>query len=140
MESYLLLLYLVILSIYDCREKQVPAVFLYVGIGLTALWLVSGGRNLQEIGTLLLGMLPGLFLLLVAFATKKAGYGDGIVLAVAGAVLGYRQAVLVFCIGLLLVSLVSMLLLLLRKVNGRTKIPFLPFLTAAYVVQWVLII
>lgn len=135
MEKYLLLFLLVILSIFDCKERQIPAAMLYAGMAAAVIWQFSGGICWQTAGTLLLGILPGIFLLLTALITKKAGCGDGMALAVVGAVSGYRQAVFALCMGLLLVSLVSVPLLLLHKVNGRTQIPFLPFLTAAYAVQ-----
>lgn len=134
-ENYLLLFFLVILSIYDCKERQIPTALLYAGMTAAVIWQLSRGIHWQTAGTLLLGILPGMFLLLIAFVTQKAGYGDGMVLAVVGAVSGYRQAAFVLCMGLILASLVSVPLLLLHKVNGRTPIPFLPFLTVAYAVQ-----
>ena len=60
---------------------------------------------------------------------------DGAVLVVAGAVLGYQRAVLLFCISLMLTAFVSAVLLLLHKVSGKTRIPYLPFMTTAFLIQ-----
>lgn len=135
MEIFILLFYLVILSIYDCREKQVPRVLLFIGVVVTVISLLATVIDGQQLLYRILGLLPGQFLLLVAFATKKAGYADGIVLSVIGMILGYQKAVFLFCISLLLMSLVAVLLLFLHKVNGRTRLPYLPFLTVTYVIQ-----
>lgn len=135
MEIYILLFYLVILSVYDCREKQVPGVLLFIGVVVAVISLLIVVIDGQQIWYRILGLLPGLFLLLVAFVTKKAGYADGIVLAVTGMVLGYQKTMILFCISLLLISVISVLLLFLHKVNGRTRLPYLPFLTVTYVIQ-----
>lgn len=135
MEIYILLFYLVILSVYDCREKQVPGVLLFIGVVVAVISLLIVVIDGQQIWYRILGLLPGLFLLLVAFVTKKAGYADGIVLAVTGMVLGYQKTMILFCISLLLISVISVLLLFLHKVNGRTRLPYLPFLTVVYVIQ-----
>ena len=135
MEIYILLFYLVILSVYDCREKQVPGVLLFIGVVVAVISLLIVVIDGQQVWYRILGLLPGLFLLLVAFVTKKAGYADGIVLAVTGMVLGYQKTMILFCISLLLISVISVLLLFLHKVNGRTRLPYLPFLTVVYVIQ-----
>lgn len=135
MEIYILLFYLVILSVYDCREKQVPGVLLFIGVVVAVISLLIVVIDGQQVWYRILGLLPGLFLLLVAFVTKKAGYADGIVLAVMGMVLGYQKTMILFCISLLLISVISVLLLFLHKVNGRTRLPYLPFLTVTYVIQ-----
>ena len=130
-----LLLYLSILSIYDCREKKVPTVLLYLGIAVAVFLSAAEGITERQIVYQFIGWLPGIFLILAAFATKKAGYADGIVLGIAGAVLGYQRAVILFCVSLLLLSVVSVLLLFLHKVSGKTRIPYLPFLTTAFLMQ-----
>ena len=127
--------FILILSVYDCREKQVPVVLLSVGGAVTAILMVVQGLCGQQLLYLLPAVLPGVFLLLVAFVTKKAGYADGIVLILVWAVCGYQEAVLAFAISLFVLALASVLLLLLHKVNGRTRIPYLPFLTAALALQ-----
>ena len=79
-------------------------------------------------GTVLIGMLPGVGMLLVARFSGAAGYGDGLVLVGLGMLLGIWRVLLLLAGSLFALSLVSLLLLLLGKVRGNTRIPFLPFL------------
>lgn len=128
------LLYLLILSKYDYREKQVPSVLIYVGAGCTFLsvmweWLAEGVNSGQA-----LGMLPGLLLIVLAAVTGKAGIADGVVLLIAGAVIGYPNILFAFCISLLLFCVVSVVLLCLRKIKLHENLPYLPFLTVAVVI------
>lgn len=134
----LLLLYLLILSRYDYREKQVPVVLLYVGIGAAVLLLVWEIFSGRIVWTRLLGILPGILLLLTAVLTRQVGLADGIVLSIVGVVLGYQAVMLLFCISLMLFCVVTILLLFFRKVNGRAVLPYLPFLTVAVVIQQVI--
>ena len=120
----LLLLYLLILSRYDYREKQVPVVLLYVGIGAAVLLLVWEIFSGQIVWMRLLGILPGILLLLTAVLTRQVGLADGIVLSIVGVVLGYQAVMLLFCISLMLFCVVTILLLFFRKVNGRAVLPY----------------
>ena len=67
-------------SVMDIRNRRVPIWLLLTGgiLSLTVIFFqcVISGREVVDI---LKGMLPGTGLLLVAFVTKNAGYGDGIV-------------------------------------------------------------
>ena len=139
MGVYILLLFFVILSVFDCREKQVPVLLLGAGAVAASVLLICKVISGQQVWHQILGVLPGVFLLVVAFVTKKAGYADGVVIAIAGVVLGYKEVAFLFCISLLLISLASVVLLLFRKVNGQTQIPYLPFLTTAFVFQMICI-
>ncbi|MBE5884766.1 MAG: hypothetical protein E7291_10240 [Lachnospiraceae bacterium] len=134
----LLVLYLLILSIYDCREKQVPTASLYAGIvaavTIFLVELLAGQIALSQI----LGILPGTLLVCVAAVTRKAGMADGIVLAIMGIALGYQSAMLLLCISLMLFSVTSVLLMFARKVKMKTQIPYLPFLTVALLIQQII--
>ena len=134
----LLLFYLLILSRYDYREKRVPAVLLYVGLVAAVLLLAGEMFSGQMTWGYLGGILPGIFLLLVAVITRKAGMADGIVLSIVGVVLGYQDTMLLFCISLLLFCVVAIILLLFRKINSKETIPYLPFLTVAVAIQQVI--
>lgn len=130
--------YLLVLSIMDVREKKVNGALLIAGMlaaGLLVIWeMVQGERGWGEVMLkALLGMMPGAFLLAVARVTGKAGYADGMVLAALGICQGYLTGAAVLCISLLYLSLCSAVLLLCKRVKGNTKMPYLPFLTAAYV-------
>lgn len=77
-------------------------------------------------------VLPGLFLLILAWFTKESiGYGDGISVLLLGGMVGLRNCIWVLGISLLLLSLVGLVLLVIKRVDRKTKIPYLPFLLVA---------
>lgn len=116
-------------SIMDIRSRRVPVWLLLVG-GIPT--LLAGVYKGGEGYYMLLGALPGILLLGTAFATKKAGYGDGIVLLFLGMGLGGGKSLLLFGVSLFLISVCSLVLLALKKAGRNTGIPFLPFLSAAW--------
>jgi len=64
---------------------------------------------------------------------EQIGRGDGIVITAIGLVLGARQCLLVVCIASLLMSFIAIGVLLFRKGNRQTRLPFLPAIFAGYV-------
>ena len=115
-------------SVMDIRKRSVPVWMLLPG-GIMAI-IVSVYQQ-SPLFDILGGMLPGIVLLVTALVTKKAGYGDGMVLLFLG-ILSGRGSLLVFAAGLLLIAFFSLVLLALHKVGRNTRIPSLPFLTAAW--------
>lgn len=126
-------LYLGMLAVWDLRNGEVPVKWLVAGglvlAGMGALRCMGGELQWTEV---LLGMLPGTLMLIVAWQTKKAGYADGIVLLELGVCLGYRWCVVLLCLSMLLLALTAGILLILRKVQKNTQMPYLPFLFVAF--------
>ncbi|MDE7355051.1 MAG: hypothetical protein K2O06_18685 [Acetatifactor sp.] len=122
--------WLTILSIWDIRYKSVPVWML--GAGAAA----AGGALLYEIAAgaidpigLCMALLPGTVLMTAALCTNHAGWGDGVVMLILGACLKREESLLAFFTGLVLTALFSLILLILRRADRRTRLPFLPFLT-----------
>lgn len=134
----ILAIYLIILSVYDFKEKQVPVVALYLGGAVILLLTVSGLLTGNIVWRQLFGLIPGAFLLLMAAVTRKVGVADGVVLLFIGAILGYQRSMLLFGISLMLFSGISIILLFLHKVKGCTRLPYLPFLTVAFIIQQII--
>ena len=125
--------WLIVSGIMDVKKRRVPVWMLALG-GVLAVWAAfCRPSGYLEILT---GSLPGVLLLLIAFATKKAGYGDGIVLCCLGVALGGERSLLLFGLSLFLISLCALILLALRRVKRNTDLPFLPFLAVA----WILVV
>lgn len=127
--------YLMVLSFFDIKEKQVPVLLLaaglVIGLGISVYNCLRGREQWLAV---LIGILPGVFLLLVAAMTKKAGWGDGIVLTALGLICGYRESIFLLTISLLSMSVLSVILLVFRKVGRNTALPYLPFLGLAYII------
>ena len=133
-------IWLLWISLSDIKSRRVPA-WLIVGGGAVNV-MISVGEDVLTLGaqmtqgdywgTLLGGIIPGVFLLLLVPITGCVGWGDGAVMTLLGISLGLRGSVLVLCAGLFLAALWSVVLLVLRKANRNTCLPFLPFLTMGW--------
>lgn len=130
-------IWLLVISIMDIRRRRVPVWMLALGGALTLFTLVyryeSGKMDCFE---LLNGMLPGIVIMLIAFFTQKAGCGDGVVLLCIGMAAGGGKSFLLFGASLFLISIFSIILLAMRKVGKNTRIPYLPFLAAAWLLTF----
>lgn len=132
----ILSLWLGILAVLDLRWKRVPVWLLTVGgIIMTFMSVEQYILEIKGIEELVWGLVPGVLLLLMTATTKKAGLADGIVLLLLSLPLDYRECITSFVLSFLLMSFVSLLLLVLHKVKGNSKLPYLPFLLAGYMVQ-----
>ena len=126
-------LYLLTVSIFDIREKTIPIWYLAAGgllMGAGMVYGIIAGEITWH--QPLLGMAPGVLLLLVARGTEKMGYGDGLVLMMIGGMVGYRGSFVILCLGSFLAAIVCVVLLAIRKVKRHSRIPYVPFLTGAY--------
>lgn len=131
----LMTVWLFAISIMDIRCRMVPVWLLLAGGALAGVFMAyqcsRGERILLDI---MKGVMPGLLLLGISFATKNAGYGDGIVMLILGMVLNGRKSLMIFGISLFCIAICSLTLLVLRKAGRSTKIPYLPFLTVAWLI------
>lgn len=143
MKSFLLFVYLTVLAWEDMREKKVAVQLLaggsVMGLGCRLSALMSGqGQWKWEIAAMCLAVLPGMFLILTARLTHKAGIGDGWTLVNVGLVETYKSCIFLLGISLVIMAVVSGGLLTAHRVNKGTKMPYLPFLTVAYLCKFLL--
>ena len=122
--------YLLVLGIRDITKRSVPVWWLVIGgvvmAGMGICRCVMGQTELLDMMT---GTLPGVILCLIARVTGKVGYGDGVLLMEFGICYGYRQVMLLFCMSLILMAILSIFLLVMRKVKKDTRMPFSPSFT-----------
>lgn len=120
-------------SIQDMKQKKINT------------WLVVAGGLLLVIALLiwrpitimesLSGLLVGVSVIALSKVTGgKIGMGDGMILCVTGLWLGLWGNMELFAYALLAAALVSLVLLVLRLVNRKKSIPFIPFLLFGYIV------
>ena len=130
-------------SIQDIREKEISLWKLKVyGIlaAAVSIWKLFSPEDdlLLLICRLLAGLLPGIFILVLAKITREAvGYGDGLILLFIGPSLGFWECIGIFFIGLLGVFLAAVLVALFFGRKKGLEIPFIPFLlTGLAVTLW----
>ena len=91
--------------------------------------LLDQAKDESLLCQLLAGLLPGIFLLILARITREAvGYGDGLILLFIGLSLGFWECIGIFFAGLLGIFLAAVLALLLFGRKKSLEIPFIPFL------------
>ncbi len=125
--------FLVVFSILDLRAGKIP-VLLIGAFGIFALGYQIW--NHMSFGELAAGVIPGIVFLLLAWVTRESiGYGDGLVLLVTGVFCGIVKTIGVIGMSLVFASLLSMILLVLKRAERKTELPFLPCLCSGYLVS-----
>ena len=122
--------YMGICAAFDMRSREIPLLWIMIGIAASAgfgIWRIAEGAvTITEAG---ISLLPGGFFLLTGYGTKeKVGYGDGLLLLAAGLFLGAYRCFLALCIGLVLSAAAALFLLVFRRADRNSQIPFVPFL------------
>lgn len=132
--AIVLVIYLLVLGIYDIRFQRLPGCLLLVGAAMALwqlIWEYNGSPGMEALVNILKGWLPGILLLGISRATGKVGSGDGCVLLVVGSILGCRETCLVLAVSLTLAAVAAGGLLILGKAGRKDRIPFIPFVAAA---------
>lgn len=135
---YLLILFitgilLFILAVIDFKNKKVN-IWMVAGLGLICFLGVFFNQNINLItciGGLTLGLGAIGFSLI---SNEQLGMGDGIIIAALGALLGFRNVLIVVCMASFLMALLSVVILALKRGNRHTKLPFLPAVFLSYCV------
>jgi len=131
-------------GIQDLRKKTLHNGGLLLGAGVVLLLFVLDGVCSGVLPDALLsegsfpwkrlwGILPGIGVLgLSSVLRGDIGKGDGYILCICGVALGLEQNMALLFYGIFLAGGVAMILLAIRKVKRNTKLPFVPFLFAGY--------
>lgn len=121
---------LVINTVLDISQQEVSVTLCMVIaiLGSLAL-LISGARNIWQ---LVLGLIPGLFIILVSIISKgRIGMGDGIIVTAMGILWGIESVFTSLFLGMCMVGLISIVMLGTGKWQISKRIPFVPFLSVA---------
>lgn len=121
-----------LLAVVDFKKKQVSNVFLLI---ISAIVFVNYVifRPITII-SLIGGVVVGVVLLGISYVTRqKIGVGDGLLVMILGAYLGFEVIGFLLLYALTLSAIWSGLLLMIKKVNKHYTIAFIPFIFAGYV-------
>ena len=125
-------LYLLILAIDDMLNKSIGYCLLAAGAVPIAVSFIPGMTE-TAMWQRAAGLMLGLLLIVIAKLTKeKIGYGDGIVLSEAGVILGIGGVCKILTVSLFLLLFHSMAMLARGRLNRKSRVPFMPFLFAGY--------
>ena len=129
--------FLLIEGIRDLQKHKVSMITVMIAgiLGVIFQFGIIQENGLKIIG----GILIGIVLLSLAKITReKIGYGDGWIFVVTGIYMGFRNNMYLLLLSLFLASLVSICLLVFKKVNKKTELPFVPFILPGYLLLLVI--
>lgn len=130
----ILWIYLLVGSVWDWKERKIPVWFCLLAAGGVVLAGFYQGDlcYAEKIG----GVLIGVMLCIASKLTGgQIGMGDGITFLISGLAIGFESNFLLLFEALLLTFLWSLFSLVRRKINLKSRIPFLPFVLAAFIWQ-----
>lgn len=133
MKEIIVGIWLVVLGYIDGKQKEIPMWFTLLGGVVGIGFCIGEGRAIESIA---LSCLPGLLALVFSRLTREVmGYGDGIVVGILGLFWPVRQLLSIGMSAFALAGLVALVLLVVFQKKGNYRIPFLPFLCLAYVID-----
>lgn len=136
--TYILTLaFLVIASVWDIRTRTIPRLLTLLGAGMALAAMVCAGMtNRGTVASCILAAIPGVLLLALSWITEEQiGTGDGICVIIVGLMVGTPLIYLVLMAALLFSSVCAAGLLISRRGNSKSRMPWLPFLTAGLAVS-----
>lgn len=128
--------FLIIAGVQDIKEKQI-SLKLCIAYGIVGILLyisncIYGNKELWQLG---IALLPGVGMIVISYMTKeRIGIGDGVVMVIMGLFFSYEKIISILVMGIMFSTLVSLYLLVVKKVSKEYEIPFVPFLLMASVV------
>lgn len=136
MKEIILGIWLGIQGVMDFKYKEIPLWFTLLGGVVGIVICVREERTVFEV---LVSCLPGLVVIFFSWMTKEIiGYGDGIVLLVMGFYLSLSQVLSVGMFAVFIAGIVALILLTVFQKKGSYRIPFIPFLTLAYGIDYLI--
>lgn len=134
--TYLIIIISIFLALYDIKKKRVPNIITLLLFLAALLYKIVFKEEL--IYSLLSGVGAFVTFLIVYLVSKgKMGMGDCKYTAVIAFYFGYYfwlQSILYTSVIAIIVSLV---LLMLKKIDRETKIPFMPFLVSGWILNYI---
>lgn len=127
------MLFLGIASYYDIRYRKIPAKFILSALAVSVCHMCLIHR--QMLWIYIVGAAVGAIMLIIGRLTAEGiGYGDGMAFVITGFLLGGRDNVLLLCVSLMFSALYGVCLLVCRKGNRKTAVPFFPFMLTACII------
>ncbi|MBO4421423.1 MAG: prepilin peptidase [Lachnospiraceae bacterium] len=130
-------IYIAVLSLEDLLKKSVPVALLAAGVLFIPAGLLTEGAESISVADNILGLIPGAMLLVISFVSRgQIGVGDGGLVMMLGASLGIETVIRILTAALLLITVFSGIMLVMRKLKRKSTLPFIPFLFAGYILSF----
>lgn len=129
---------LFIITVHDFKEKFIPTNWLVLGI-IMGLILLVNNPNMKMLEGITGSVIMCVTLLVFSKITKGGiGRGDAYVFALISLLIGWRMASTIFVLSIMLSGLLGIILYVLRRVNKKDSMPFIPFvMVVTLIIIWV---
>lgn len=136
MKALILGIWLGIQGYLDFKYKEIPVWFSLFGGGVGMLFCVMEHRDIRQV---ILSCLPGVCVLIFSWISKEVmGYGDGLVLLMLGSFMSLPQLFSTILLAFGIAGIYALVLLVIFRKAGRYRIAFIPFLSIAYGIEYVI--
>jgi len=137
----LLIILSYIAMVFDVNTKRIPNTLVLIMIAgwlflMVTMMFADAGNAVRLLADSIYGMLAGggLFLLVYLLSSKGLGGGDVKFMAAAGLYLGFSRTIPAILYGTVLAALTGLVLILIKKIGRKDKIPLAPFLFAGIMI------
>lgn len=119
-------------SLQDIKSKTIHMKSILVGciIFIVSIIFIS---EINLISRLFASFVGGFFLALSWITRENIGMGDGIVITIIAISYGLHNTISILFLSFLLLFLLTIVLMSIKKVKGKDRIPFIPFLLLGFV-------
>jgi len=126
------IIYLLVLSIIDIKNRELSLGAITMGIIFAPVFYLL--KDDASVFANLLGLIPGSILLLLSYITRgQIGPADALLTIVIGATVGIADCIVIVGSALFLVAPVSGVMLVCKRFDRKSRLPFVPFLFAGAV-------
>lgn len=128
----ILLLFLFLCSVTDIRTGKIPLSCICSGIMIAIVYFIALVVQKERLPwEIFPAVAPGIVLLVLAGGGKGIGGGDGMLVLITGLFFSFRQNMLLLLLSFFICGAAVAVLLFLKRIKRRDKIPFVPFLFLA---------
>jgi len=125
---------LTVWTIEDLLFKKIRTWELVVGTAVMVIFMTIEKVDIKE---LLPGIIVSFMFIIVSLLSKgNFGLGDSWVIGIAGLGLDFQEFTFMLGASFCVAAFVSVIMILLKKSSRKTKIPFVPFLLAGFLTQF----
>lgn len=124
--------YLAFQAYRDAKTKNISVISTIIfGVIEIIILCVSGNASRIDI---ICGMFVGVVVIAFSIVTHQMiGSGDGAVMINVGIMTGWMQCLIIFMNAVFLAAILSLVLIVCKRVHRKDKIPLIPFILIAYI-------
>lgn len=128
----ILLLFLFLFSIEDIKTGKISLRYVLAGMLLAGIYfmtlIIRQERSPRDI---IWALIPGSACLMIAWFSQGMGSGDGLLIILTGLFFPFRENLILILLALFLCSFVAGVLLVMKKMGRKSRLPFVPFIFIA---------